>query len=155
MANTEVQLLKDLTSVLVLLESLGLTVNREKSSLAPSEQVQFIGALLDSITGKAFLPMIPMNRASKIMSMIKQLLRHPVTSAHNIQMLLGHMAATMAVLMFAEYHMRTLQLWFLYHFSPQCHLQSRHLQLPPPGFSTHSAGGETSSDSQRERNSSF
>lgn len=110
-----------------LLNFLSLRVNKDKSCLIPFQSVQFIGTLLDSVVGKALLPV---DRPSKIALMVHQVKSQPTSSAQAIQRLLGHMVATTAMLRFAKYHMRLLQLWFLCHFSPHWHPQSQHLKLP-------------------------
>ncbi|XP_067317389.1 E3 SUMO-protein ligase PIAS4-like isoform X2 [Anolis sagrei] len=87
-------------------KSLGLIVNVEKSSLIPSRSILFIGALLDAVTRRAYLPT---DRFSTLQMQVKLALDSPRVSAKQIQTLLGYMASTTSVTPFARLRMRPLQ----------------------------------------------
>ena len=56
MNQSPVELQSHVNQTVSLLESLGFTINREKSQLVPSQQVRFLGFQVDSVTMKLFLP---------------------------------------------------------------------------------------------------
>lgn len=97
---------------LSILEDLGLNVNFEKSILQPSQVITYIGAILDSREGRAFLPG---KRQAKIARFF-----HPwaFVKAHCAQRLLGLMPSTTAVVQHARLKMRLLWAWFLTVQSP-------------------------------------
>ncbi|XP_015267913.1 PREDICTED: SRC kinase signaling inhibitor 1 [Gekko japonicus] len=118
------RLLRHIQDTLRLLNTLGLRVNTEKSHLQPAQWVQYIGTCLDSIGCRAFLPQ---DRARHIINLAKCVASQPTVTALLIQWLLGLMAATTSVLVFAKLRMRPLQLWFIRNFDPvvsEFHLQA-------------------------------
>ncbi|XP_060642454.2 transcription factor E4F1 isoform X3 [Anolis sagrei] len=108
-------------------ETLGLVINREKSQLTPTQRIHFIGAIIDSITQKAFLPE---NRFTNLRTAISKLQHSRSASAWAIQPILGHMSSTTNVTPFARLRMRPLQNWFIRTFNPLTDPQSRVLYPP-------------------------
>nr|XP_016848480.1 PREDICTED: epithelial chloride channel protein-like [Anolis carolinensis] len=94
-----VMLRRHVDHILQLLDSLGLQLSAEKFLLIPSREIRFIGALFDSIAQTVSLP------SDRFLS-----LHHHLTlckgnqrvRARSIQVLLGHMASTVLVTLFAR-----------------------------------------------------
>lgn len=116
----------NLEITLTLLHSLGIQVNWNKSHLEPTQHIQFIGAVLDSLHTHAFLPI---DCAQSLWHHVEQVLTNCKTTALQVQQLLGHMAAAIADVPFAKLHMRPLQMSFQCQFRPQIHSQSRRIFL--------------------------
>lgn len=96
-----------------LLTSLGLMVNTEKSSLTPVYRFLYIGAILDSLSSMAFLPL---DKARTLSSLAAQVRSSPMSSALQVQCLLCHMAAAIIMVPYARRHMQPVRLWFLRNF---------------------------------------
>ncbi len=94
--------------LLIHLESLGLRVNMQKSILAPSQSMTYLGACLDSMEMRARL-------SRECMVAILSSLRHfrQGSSVHlkEFQRLRGLMASASVVCHLGLLHMRPLQLW--------------------------------------------
>ena len=99
---------------LSLLSSLGLQVNFSKTTLWPTQQVTYIGAVLDSVQGCAFLPR---EREVGLCSLLQFFLPGAFVTVHLAQHLLGLMASTMAVVQCARLKMQSLQAWYLTFFN--------------------------------------
>ena len=56
MNQSPAELQSQVNQTVLLLESLGFTINREKSQLVPSQQIRFLGFQVDSVIMKLFLP---------------------------------------------------------------------------------------------------
>lgn len=126
-ARTAHQLCSALQRTVALLSKLGLCINMQKSASIPAQSLQFIGARIDTIVQRAFLPT---KRADAICQLIKAFLHHNIQPALHIQRLLGLMAATTFVVPLARLRMRPLQLWFLHRFSVQTQPQCLLLRVP-------------------------
>lgn len=121
-ADSKATVSSNLEVTLSLLRSLGIQVNWKKSHLDPTRRIQFIGAILDSLAARAFLPL---DRAQTLWRHVQRVRKRQRNTAYAIQQLLGHMAAAIAVVPLAKLHMRPIQLAFLKQFNPQKHSQSR------------------------------
>ncbi|KAF7250030.1 hypothetical protein EYD10_04637 [Varanus komodoensis] len=110
-----------------LLDDLGLCINHEKSSLIPTQVIDFIGARLDSIREIAFLPP---ERRDILCSHIQRIRLHGTVPAISIQRLLGHMAAAVAIVPYARLRMRPLQLFFNASFHPQRDSSNKLIRIP-------------------------
>lgn len=126
-ADSEALLTKQVALSLNLLHSLGICVNLKKSHLVPTQEIQFIGARLDSILGRAFLPE---DRAHSIWTLVKQVQGHRSSQALVVQQLLRHMAAATAVVSFAKLNMQPLQAIFLCQFKSLLYFQKRWIRIP-------------------------
>ena len=98
-----------------MLQSLGLTINFEKTMLVPSQIINYIGARLNSLKARVFLPP---ERIQKLKKAVHKLKPHSLVSAHHAQHLLGLMASTTVALPHAQLKMRSLQAWLLHLFGP-------------------------------------
>lgn len=125
-ADSEDRLRNHIHMTLSLLHILGISVSHAKSWLAPSWSVMFIGAQLDSIAAKAFLPS---DRVTHITALAKSLAAsHP--TARRVQQVLGHMASTVSMIPTARMRMRPLQLCLGKQFKPHLHSQVKRISLP-------------------------
>ncbi|XP_078241458.1 uncharacterized protein LOC144586699 [Pogona vitticeps] len=122
------QALRDTQYVLQTLESLGLTINYEKSKLRPSRVVDYIGARIDSIRAQMFMPP---ERIQKILGAIKKFKPHARVKAKLAQHLIGLVASTTSTLSHACLKMRSLQVWKLTLFSPLHNSQNKCLTVTP------------------------
>lgn len=86
-----VELQSQVNQTVSLLESLGFTINREKSQLAPSQQIRFLGFQVDSVIVKLLLPK---DNIQQIIQMCHNLATQQVISLRSLSQLLGKMCAT-------------------------------------------------------------
>ena len=96
---------KNLKTVLDLLQSLGFLINWKKSNLAPSQRFLFLGLLWDSTLGQICLPqdkLWNLQRLARSMSIL------PPT-CHGLQVLLGHMTASIPAIPLIRLYARPLQ----------------------------------------------
>ena len=96
--------------VLAHLAALGFTVNREKSVLTPSQQITFIGVLLDSATLTARLSTERVADFQTLLSLFRA--GHTVTYRHCMR-LNGMMASSISLIRLGRFHMRPFQKWML------------------------------------------
>ena len=89
-----------------LMESLGFTMNLEKSQLRPAQWTQFLGFILDSTRMKFFLPE---EKLLGISQMCQSLLDQAKVSIWQRSQLLGRMAATSPAVLLAPLRYRQLQ----------------------------------------------
>lgn len=71
MSESEAQSLRDRDTVLKLLEEFGLGVNRQKSHLTPTQQIQYLGVVIDS---REMTMTLPAKRKGAIVSLANQML---------------------------------------------------------------------------------
>ena len=90
------------------LESLGLSVNWDKSSLTPSQSITFLGIDLDSA---AMTARLSAQRARCVRHLAASIRVGKVFPLKTFQRLLGHMASAAAVLQLGLLRMRPLQCW--------------------------------------------
>ena len=105
-ASSREQVLLALESVLLLCQSLGIVVNWEKSQLIPSQRVEYLGVLLDSVSFRAS-PVL--KRVEKLLSIGEEFLsceRQPVSSWLE---LLGVLASLIQLVPVGRLRMRSLQ----------------------------------------------
>lgn len=98
-----------------LLTRMGWILNLEKSSLEPTQCLDFIGATINTKVGKAFLPE---KRLNTIVALCTKVRKQISITARRFLELLGFMASTTFVVPFALLHMRPLQLYLLAHWRP-------------------------------------
>ncbi|KAF7251740.1 hypothetical protein EYD10_02473 [Varanus komodoensis] len=120
-------LLASIRTTCALLEDLGLCINTKKSSLLLVQTITFIRASLDSTVAKAFLPR---DRQQTLAWHIHQMRRDMTVPARSIQRLLGHMAASVAVVPHARLRLYPLQLLFNKMFRPQTDLPTKLIRIP-------------------------
>nr|XP_016853085.1 PREDICTED: kinesin-like protein KIF28P [Anolis carolinensis] len=114
-------------SVKVAVRNLGLVVNTKKSNLQPTQQIRFIGTLLDSTTR---MVQLLEDRFRALRTSLLHILHHPYSTARDIQTILSHMASTTAVTPYARLRMRLLQAWFIKVFDPLRDSPYTRLSLP-------------------------
>ncbi len=108
LAQSRDTLLSHIDSLLIHLESLGLCVNRQKSILAPSQSITYLGVCMDSLEMRARLSR---ERAAAILSYLRHFREGSSVHLKKFQRLLGLMASASAVCHLGLLHMQPLQLW--------------------------------------------
>ncbi len=108
LAQSRDTLLSHIDSLLIHLESLGLCINRQKSILAPSQSITYLGVCMDSLEMRARLSR---ERAAAILSYLRHFREGSSVHLKKFQRLLGLMASASAVCHLGLLHMRPLQLW--------------------------------------------
>lgn len=98
--------------VLTHISRLGFVVNQRKSMLRPSQQIMYLGLLLDSGRMTASLSA---ERRAAILSLGHKLVSSPQVRPCQIRSLLGMMAAAHPVVRLGLLHMRNLQRWVSRH----------------------------------------
>ena len=93
-------------SALNLLESLGFVVNYHKSQLIPSQQIEFLGFLVDSVT---LLLQLPGEKLQKIRKRCQQLLNVGETSIRELSKFLDLQTSSIQAVFPASLHYRHLQ----------------------------------------------
>lgn len=131
MAPSVEQVLQHAASTLNLLEGLGFTVNYLKSVLVPSQQMEFLGSLVNSLDLSLSLPR---DKIRKIQSKCQDLLNTPVTTVRELSKFLGLLSSSIQAVFPAPLHYRYLQqaknsvLRFRKSYEAVVHLDSECLQ---------------------------
>jgi hypothetical protein len=102
----------DVSTAIDLLTSLGFLINWEKSVLLPSQSLEFLGLLIDSIALSLALP------SDKVLSMLKMCRRSllkGVVSLHDLSSLIGSFSWAIPTIPFAQAHYRHLQRLYIFH----------------------------------------
>ena len=95
----------NLQTVLTLLQELGFLINWKKSNLCPSQRFLFLGLLWDTTLGQICLPQM---KLSKLQALASPMLLSPPT-CRQLQVLLGHMTASIPAVPLIRLHARPLQ----------------------------------------------
>ncbi|KAG6932460.1 hypothetical protein G0U57_021497, partial [Chelydra serpentina] len=106
--NSGSQVQSHIWTALSMFKQLGLLLNVEKSTLAPTQRLDFIGAVLDSTLARAFLPEA---RFQALIAIIRGLQSFPTSTARCCLSLLGHMASCTFVTAHARLRLQPLQAW--------------------------------------------
>ena len=88
-----------------LLEKLGYLINREKSVLEPTQRLEYLGFLIDTVEMKFFLPEM---KILKVQNLAEKFLSEQV-SARQLASLLGLLQATLPAITIAPLYFRNLQ----------------------------------------------
>ena len=104
-------LLSHVDATISLLTDLGFTINRDKSSLIPSQSLIHLGYLWDTVK---FSLSIPSDKISKVKLFASYILSHPV-SIRDISSFLGIVVSMTIAFPFSPIHYRGLQACFLSH----------------------------------------
>ena len=107
MAQTQEMAKCHATTTINLLESLGFTVNYQKSVLIPSTTIEFLGFLVDSKTLTLSLPKEKIKKAKKA---CQSILDNPLPSIQQLSQLLGYLTSTIQAVFPAPIHFRYLQI---------------------------------------------
>lgn len=102
-----------LSLTITLFKNVGIAIIFKKSCLEPVQCLQYIGAVLNSIQVMSYLSL---DRAETIITLTSHICNNPRTSVLHVQRLLGHMAASVAVLPHARLRICPLQLWFILNY---------------------------------------
>ena len=97
---------RDASLMVYLLENLGFIVNREKSILFPSQEMEFLGVLINSQTMEFSLPK---DKVSNIRKECRKLVSLQAASLSDLAHLIGKLTATKAAVFQAPLHYRALQ----------------------------------------------
>ena len=100
--------------VIRLLESLGFIVNLEKSVLDPSQIMEYLGMVVNSINMSLSLPEL---KVSHITTLCQEVLSKPKVSLREISSLLGNLSWAIPSIPFAQMHYRDIQ---------NCHIRQLH-----------------------------
>ena len=98
--------IRDASLMIYLLESLGFVVNTDKSILLPSQEMEFLGVLVNSITMSLSLPD---NKVLNLQKECRSLLSSRSASQSDLAHLIGKMVAAKAAVFQAPLHYRALQ----------------------------------------------
>ena len=90
-----------------MLQNLGFIVHPEKSVLRPSQQIVFLGFVLDSVNMTIRLTC---EKAQRLKNFCTKLLNKDSASIRSVAMLLGYMTASFPAVMYGPLHYRTLEM---------------------------------------------
>lgn len=114
--------------VLQLVQELGLLVNWEKSSLVPSQHIEYLGAHFNLVEGNA----TPTEtRFQSILDIVQSLFTSQHTEAIVILKLLGLMASCIYLVPLGRLHMRPIQLYLLALWRPKIHPLTHMIVIRP------------------------
>ena len=99
-------LMKRTALTLNLLETLGFLVNYSKSHLQPSQRIEYLGFMINSLTGELSLPK---EKVVQIRSEAIRLMDQDLVSARELTQLIGKMLAAILAVYPAPLHYRNLQ----------------------------------------------
>ena len=105
MAPTREQSLEQAQLIVGLLEKLGYLINREKSVLEPTQRLEYLGFLIDTVEMKFFLPEM---KILKIQNLAEKFLSEQI-SARQLASLLGLLQATLPAITIAPLYFQNLQ----------------------------------------------
>ncbi|KAG6937400.1 ORF 3, partial [Chelydra serpentina] len=114
--NSSSQVQSHIRTAMGMFKRLGLLLNVEKSTLEPTQRLDFIGAVLDSTLARAFLPEA---RFQALITIIRSLQSFPTSTARCCLSLLGHMASCTFVTAHARLRLRPLQAWLSSAYRPR------------------------------------
>ena len=105
MAHTREQCLEQAQLIVGLLEKLGYLINREKSVLEPTQRLEYLGFLIDTVEMKFFLPE---TKILKIQNLAEKFLSEQI-SARQLASFLGLLQATLPAITLAPLYFRNIQ----------------------------------------------
>ena len=126
---SEVQLLRDLNSLRWLLEHLGFLINWKKSMIIPTQQIEFLGFVINSVNMTISLPI---EKIAKIADKCQTLVQKKMASVRKLAEILGYMTSSLQAVAPAPLHYRHLQMSQIrsllnnqsyqakVHLNPQC-----------------------------------
>ena len=106
MNSTEKGLRQDMATVRYLLENLGFVINLEKSVFTPSQKLEFLGFIINTIDMNLLLPD---DKVMSIKSLCMTLLEQKVVSVWDLSQLIGKLTASIQAVFPAPLHYRHLQ----------------------------------------------
>ncbi|KZS06357.1 Uncharacterized protein APZ42_030220 [Daphnia magna] len=108
--STEGGVRNDLKTTLDLLQSLGFLVNWEKSVVAPSQIMEYLGMIVDSIKMSFSLPAI---KVQEVKRLCEQALEAKCVSLRSIASILGNFTWAIPTIPYAQSHYRSMQRFYL------------------------------------------
>jgi hypothetical protein len=106
MASSKDLVLQHLHLVIGLFTSLGFLVNAEKSVFLPSQEIEFLGVIIDSVSLSFSLPP---GKVVKVTHMCEKALRADKISLRHLASIMGHFSWAIPTVAFAQAHYRNLQ----------------------------------------------
>ena len=104
--NTFFDCLENVTETVKLLQSLGFTIHPDKSVLKPTQEIEFLGYLINTVT---MMISLPLRKVEKIEADSRRLLDNPSTTVREVASLLGQYVATAEAVPYATLHYRALE----------------------------------------------
>jgi len=98
--------LRDCKNALEVLQGLGFLINLEKSVTIPTQEMEFLGFLVNSI--KITLS-LPIKKVQKIQKLCRQVLEYNTISVRKLSVLIGNLTASIQAVLPAPLHYRHLQ----------------------------------------------
>ena len=105
-ASSKQECIRHLNKAIILLTSLGFVINEGKSCLVPSQQIQFLGFMLDSRT---MMLSVPDSKCESIVAKCKHLLKSDVVSIRQVSSTVGALVAVSQAVPSANMFCRHLQ----------------------------------------------
>jgi hypothetical protein len=107
MAASRQELIKHRDTVLYLLQVLGLVINGKKSQLIPTQEIEFLGFCINSIT---MMFLLPKTKMENILQICSQMITQDQITVRQLAMVTGKMVATMQAILPATLQCRQLQM---------------------------------------------
>ena len=104
--STKEEAIQSRDCVLFLLQKLGFSINWEKSELRPSQEMEFLGMIINSTTMTVWLPK---EKVQKLLNLCQDTLKQEVISLRNLASLIGKLQATSPAISMAPMQVRALQ----------------------------------------------
>ena len=106
MASYSKSLMENIFLILFLLKNTGFVINKKKSLLEPTQEIEFLGMIVNS---KEMDIRLPGMKIKDIKQEAWSLLNHPRPSAHSLPQLIGKLNATTPALQMASLFFRALK----------------------------------------------
>ena len=128
MAESVSLLMSHLNCILYILRSLGFLFNEKKSILAPSQEIEFLGLVIDSVSLSFSLPTV---KVDKVIQLCEKALRAERISLRDLASLLGNFSWAIPTVPFAQAHYRILQRFFIFESRKFNNNLNKVVSLPP------------------------
>ncbi|XP_068136523.1 tyrosine-protein kinase RYK isoform X1 [Hyperolius riggenbachi] len=115
-ARTLVDLEEHRQTVLKQLQQAGWIVSKDKSQLTPTQNILFLGFIIDSVQQRILLPQ---EKVQKIMSEVEKFNTFQTIKIRQIMQLLGLLSSVAPAIQWALMHTRVLQSWMLSKWNKQ------------------------------------
>ncbi len=106
MSSSKEKLKEDVLLVRTVLELVGFVVNEEKSICDPSQLIEFLGLIIDSI---AMTLSLPSSKVDSLVASCKKLISQPKSSLRELASVMGNFSWAIPAVPFARAHYRNLQ----------------------------------------------
>ena len=105
-ASTEEEAVMARDTLIYILQSLGFMVNVEKSELNPTQKLEFLGVIVDSLEMSLALPQ---GKKDKVINQCSQLLNEKEVSIRELTQLIGRLSSSAIAVLPAPLHYRAMQ----------------------------------------------